>query len=323
MSPSTTPSGSGLPPPSPNQVYVQISALSSGWLTLPERLFVTNADPEKLVFTPSLSFLISHPSPNSSKQTTNLVFDLSLKQNLSNYPPAMHAHIANRQPITTTPDVATSLRAGGIDPTTDIDTVILSHVHWDHIGDPDHFPASTFVVGSGTLHLLEHGAPTYPAEIFDTHLLPSSRTYELPPTPDSAAKKTASSLQTSHAWAPLAHFPIAVDFYGDGSLYVIDSPGPLYGHVNLLARIGEGRWVYLGGDCCHDTRLLKGKREVAMYDDGKGGLRSVHMDTPLAAKTVEKVRRLVEMGGKEVEVVLAHDHKWFERNAARFLPGHL
>ena len=67
---------------------------------------------------------------------------------------------------------------------------------------------------------------------------------------------------------------------------MIDAPDHFPGHVNLLAHIGHGKWVYLGGGCCHDPRILSGEKVIALYDDGKGGLRSVHADTNATASTV-------------------------------------
>jgi hypothetical protein len=127
---------------------------------------------------------------------------------------------------------------------------------------------------------------------------------------------------------PLPH---TLDFFSDGSLFVIDSPGHLFGHVNLLCRLAPQKWVYLGGDCCHDVRILTGEKGIAMYDDGHGGLRSVHVDTDAARGTVERVRALLKEGGVveeggesvDVEVVVAHDGGWRERNRKRFLPGTL
>lgn len=115
-----------LPPPRPDQVYVTISALDGGHLTLPEYLFVTDADPHKRATVPSLSFLIQHPSGGSGSPT-RLLFDLGMKRNLEEFPPPMRAHIRNRQPTILHPDVGDSLRAGGLDPA-EIDMVILSHV---------------------------------------------------------------------------------------------------------------------------------------------------------------------------------------------------
>jgi glyoxylase-like metal-dependent hydrolase (beta-lactamase superfamily II) len=307
---------------------VTVSALEGGHLTLPERLFVTDADPEKRATVPSLCFLIEHPSRDG--KTTKMVFDLGLKRDLTKYPPAQQAHIKNRQPTILEPDCAGSLRAGGLDPAKDIDLVMLSHVHWDHEGTPDDFPNSQFVVGSGTIHLLSHGAPPhYPREIFNPDLLPKERTRELPPT--SVDSDTAAASQTEHQWKPFAGFPHTVDFFGDGSVYVVDSPGHLFGHVNLLARLGPDRWVYLGGDCCHDPRILTGERDIALYDDGHGGMRSVHVDTELARHTLCMITPLLKKpcvaiqgdNGQpaDIEVVVAHDGGWRERNPDKFFPG--
>ncbi|KAF1848889.1 Metallo-hydrolase/oxidoreductase [Cucurbitaria berberidis CBS 394.84] len=319
-----------LPAPAHPQNYVTISALDAGYLTLPEKLFVTDADPEKRATVPSLSFLIQHTSNQNSSNTDKLVFDLGLKRDFSGYREAQAHHISQRQPTVVSPDAADSVRKGGLDPK-DVDTIILSHVHWDHVGTPSDFSNAEFVVGSGTMHLLANGGgPLYPAELFNPDELPLERTRELVPVREEDKEK-AFTRQTSHTWSSLAGFPAAVDFYGDGSVYIIDAPGHLVGHVNLLARIDPNKWVYLGGDCCHDPRILSGEKGIAMYDDGKGGLRSVHADTDQAAGTVKRIARLLkegnvrEEGGAEVEVevVVAHDRGWADNNKSRFWPGHL
>lgn len=336
-------------------VCVSVSALDAGHLTLPERLFVTDADHEKRATVPSLSFLIRHPSNDGSGKTTNLVFDLGLKRDLSGYPQKQQEHIANRQPIITKPDCADSLRYGTnysegsngdvlLDPEKNIDVVMLSHVHWDHVGTSSDFPSSTFVLGSGTLDLLKNGAgPLYPAEIFNDDEVPASSTAELPPVPRSkegydaaphAPKHTPASSEARSklsadipadkwSWKPLDSLPHTVDFFGDGSLYVVDSPGHLYGHVNLLARVGEQRYVYLGGDCCHDPRILSGEKGIALYDDGRGGMRSVHVHTGVARKTLDCIDEFVKGENAGVEVVVAHDGAWREKNRHRFWPGKL
>ncbi len=336
-------------------VCVTVSALDAGHLTLPERLFVTEADPEKRPTVPSLSFLVQH-APSG----TRLVFDLGVKRDISGYTEAQRAHIAQRQPVITDPDCAASLRAarGGVggegpaplDPARDIDVVVLSHVHWDHVGTPSDFTSAAFVVGAGTLDVLKNGAgPLYPAALFNDDELPVPRCVELPPAPSwpytadyppprptaTPAEERARLLPAAArewAWQPLSLgggfvLPDTLDFFGDGSLFVVDSPGHLYGHVNLLARLGPRRYAYLGGDCCHDPRILEGERGIAMYDDGTGRLRSVHVDTAAATATVARIKEFVDSaraaGDLDVEVVVAHDSTWRERNRHRFWPGTL
>lgn len=56
-----------------------------------------------------------------------------------------------------------------------------------------------------------------------------------------------------------------------------------------------------------------------MYDDGCGGLRSVHVDVGLARDTINRVGRLLD-GAEGIEVVVAHDKTWSESNRGKFLP---
>lgn len=344
-----------------NPVYVTISGLDAGHITLPDCFFVAGADPDVRTTVPSLSFLIQHPSapPSRNGDVTNIIFDLGVKRDLSGYTVAQQPQVSDREPIITDPDCSASLRRGAnnegednnqlLSPE-DIDFVILSHVHWDHVGTPSDFSSATFIVGSGTLDLLKNGAePFNPAEEYNPDELPASRTVELPPSLDwdrsfdeyyagpnvpvhtpTPANTQAKLPPSAHQWSwqqqSFAGFPRTIDFFGDQSVYVVDSPGHMYGHLNLLVRTAEKKYVYLGGDCCHDIRILNGDKEIAEYDDGRGGVRSIHVSTALAKKTLEDIRdgvRLLqgEDRGVEVEVVLAHDKCWRERNLHRFWPG--
>ncbi|KAK5168294.1 uncharacterized protein LTR77_006863 [Saxophila tyrrhenica] len=316
--------GETLPPPGSNQTYVKVSALNGGWVTLPERLFITNADPEALKTVPSMCFLIQRPRPGGGPPE-RIVFDLGIKRDMSQYAAGMQDHLSKRQPITNLPDTKASLEEGGLDPAKDVDYVILSHTHWDHIGMPADYPNSKFVLGSGTLHTVKHGAPHYPPEMFEKDPLPLDRSTEFPPGPDSPGKDLAcaTSQQTSHQWKPISTLKHAIDFFGDGSVYIIDAPGHLQGHVNLLARLGPEKWVYLGGDCCHDSRIITGEKEIAMYPDAHGEMRSVHSNLPVARTTIAMIQDFVKTNGDNVEWIIAHDKGWADNNQERFFPGKL
>ncbi|KAJ7484739.1 hypothetical protein FB451DRAFT_1233359 [Mycena latifolia] len=49
----------------------------------------------------------------------------------------------------------------------------------------------------------------------------------------------------------------AHDFFGDGSLYILDVPGHLPGHVCALARVTSTSFLFLGGDACHHAGMLR------------------------------------------------------------------
>lgn len=290
-------------------------------MTLPERLFVTEADPQKASTVPSLCFLIEHPVAGSPNQSQRIVFDLGIKRDLKGYAAGMQGHISKRQPIVTSPDTRESLSKGGLDAAKDIDYVILSHVHWDHIGTPSDYTKSKFIVGSGTFYILEHGAPHYTKDMMEVKPLPFDRTQELPPTPDSKRKDQVFARQTEHKWQNMSSLPNAVDFFGDGSFYLIDSPGHLQGHLNALLRVAPDKWVYLGGDCCHDPRILRGEREIATYYDGHGGMRSVHSELPAARETIQRIQNFLKINADAVEWIVAHDLDWSQTNEHRFFPN--
>ena len=313
-----------LPDPAADQVYAEVSALNGGWVTLPERLFVTDSDPDLMKMVPSMCFLIQHPKPGSDRPE-RIVFDLGIKREMSQYAQGMQDHLSKRQPIVNLPDTKASLEAGGLDAAKDIDYVILSHTHWDHIGMPADYPNSKFVVGSGTLYTVTNGAPHYPASMFEKDPLPLDRTTEIPPAPSSTSKDLATSTgqQTSHKWQSISTIPDVIDFFGDGSVYIVDAPGHLQGHVNLLARIGPDKWVYLGGDCCHDSRIITGEKDIATYPDGHGGMRSVHSNLPLAKDTIAMIQEFVKTNGQGVEWIIAHDKGWSDKNQTKFFPGKL
>ena len=291
-------------------------------MTLPESAFVTDPDPHKLSTVPSMAFLIEHLNSATNK-LERIVFDLGIKRDLTKYIPATAKHIAHRKPVYCTPDVKSSLLTGRLDPERDIDYVFISHVHWDHLGIPGDYPNSKFVVGSGTLYILENGAPFYPLDRMEKGALPPHQTYELPPVPASERKHMAAKQITKHEWRSLSALPHVVDFFGDGSVYLVDAPGHIHGHINALLRVGPQRWVYLGGDCCHDPRIITGEKGIVEYDDGHGKLKSAHSELATAKLTIKNIQNLLQINGDAVEWVVAHDAGWAADNQHRFFPNYM
>lgn len=208
--------------------------------------------------------------------------------------------------------------------------VCVFKVHWDHIGQPSDFPRSTFVVGHGSLGVLAGTATLRGGHsFFEADLLDLERTVELPDPAGNGGgggmrdDLTSDSLSLSGPWEVIDGSPPVLDIFRDGSVYVVDAPGHLPGHVNLLVRVAEGdgkggsRWVYLAGDACHDRRILRGEKEIGEWHDAAGHVCCIHADRSKAEATIGRIRQLEENG---VEVIFAHDVEWEadEGNRGRF-----
>ena len=315
------------PAASENQNYVTAHALSAGFLTYPEHYLVQPGAKGARNTVPSLAFLIEHRSPKTGK-LTRIVFDLGIRKNIKTYPEALKMAIATQLSVTTEPDVSDSLAQGRLTPD-DIDYVILSHVHWDHVGTPSDFRTSRFVVGKGSLEVLASAGNPPPADstsFFEADLLPLERTIELPSVSEGVVESTKNgkgglfSRVMWHKSGPLAN---VIDIFSDGSVYIVDSPGHLDGHLNLLARLAPGKLLYLAGDACHDRRIMRKELDIATWKNMHGDICCIHANKETTEKTIELIVELEKLDG--MEVVLAHDREWLdkEKNKKRFWPSKL
>jgi len=96
-------------------------------------------------------------------------------------------------------------------------------------------------------------------------------------------------------------------FFGDGSLYLVDTPGHMQGHLGALARTGKDEYVFMGGDCCHHRRILEDDNAQISCTCGPGKLSTgFHKDLKAAKESIERVKVLDRRD--DVMVVLAHDN---------------
>lgn len=288
-----------LPPPADDQAYCNVSALESGVIYLPLGIFITNAKPGAVDTAPSLSFLIQH-----SKKPEKFIFDLGIRKDWENLPPASVKWIQEVFSVDVSQDVIESLAKGGLSPS-DVSTVCLSHLHFDHVGNTQPFTTSTFLVGAESASLLKPGYPTDPNSGFPHDLLPTERTQFL----------------DTNDWVPLGPFPRALDFYNDGSLYIIDAAGHLPGHITALARTSaDGGWLLMGGDSAHHWSLVTGESEIEVghpaYTYG-----CAHSNKDGAVENLARIRELLK--NPRVRLILGHDEPWYRENkgTSSFWPG--
>ncbi|KAF1986938.1 hypothetical protein K402DRAFT_393093 [Aulographum hederae CBS 113979] len=186
---------------------------------------------------PAFSWLIQHPTHG------NILFDLSVRKDWENLVPGTADMIKSAGWDVGVPkDVHTILEEHGVSKSS-IKAIIWSHYHFDHTGDPSVFPPETeLVVGPG---FKDNILPGYPAKK-DSPILESDYTGR-----NLREISFSSSLQ-------IGRFK-AFDLFGDGSFFLLDTPGHTIGHMCGLARVTsssddeEDTFVLMGGDACHHS----------------------------------------------------------------------
>lgn len=193
---------------------------------------------------PIYCFLISHGD-------RHIIFDLGVRKDWDKYAPRIVSLIKATTTITSGEhDVA-----GVLDTDTsglnirskDIESIIWSHNHFDHVGDPSTFPPSTeLIIGPG---VQAASWPCYPSNP-DAGLLDSDI--------EGRVVREISFDSKDEKYLKIGRFD-AFDFFGDGSFYLLDAPGHAVGHLCALARTTSdpASFVFLGADACHHPGALR------------------------------------------------------------------
>lgn len=151
--------------------------------------------------------------------------------------------------IHTKADVVDQRQAHNIEPSI-ISTLFLSHWHFDHVGDATRLPKTCkIVMGPGSKKHCLPGYPENPDSLINGDVFQDREFHEL----DFSA--------TGLAIAGLA----AIDWFGDGSFYLLNTPGHAIGHISALARTTLGNpaetasdtFIFLAGDVCHHMGELR------------------------------------------------------------------
>lgn len=200
-------------------------------LTVEASMLVQPAIPgHEMMNFPTLSFLIKH-SPSGRQ----ILFDLGCRKDFWKLPEPLADVIDKRVPgIRVDKNLVDVLIEGGVD-VSKLEAAIVSHHHYDHIGDPATFPKSMdLVVGPG----------------FSEHYLPGYPTAEESPAWEEAFEGRNVREVTFSDNFVVAGYQ-ANDYFGDGSLYILNTPGHTIAHISALVRTTIDTFVFLGGDICH------------------------------------------------------------------------
>lgn len=115
----------------------------------------------------------------------------------------------------------------------------------------EYFPNAKVLCGPGTLELTSHSYPRFEHSPYDARIWDATSSdlplWDLPSPADYPSK-----------WSKLGPFEHAHDFFGDGSLWLINAPGHVAGNIAALLAVkttsGSRGWVLLAADCmlsCH------------------------------------------------------------------------
>ncbi|KAJ0420591.1 beta-lactamase-like protein [Aspergillus carlsbadensis] len=275
---------------------------------------------------PIYAFLISN-------RNRHIVFDLGLRRDYESLPPCIASLLRNAPYIATSANVSEILDAddSGLNVrSSDIEAVIWSHHHYDHTGDPSTFPPSTkLVVGPGVLDVIAGGYPKNPTATVLESDLSGREIHEI-------AFGESETADRSVGVGPFA----GVDYFGDGSFYLLDAPGHSVGHMCALVRVttAPDTFIFMAADACHHPGAIRPSEYTPLPADiSKGLVRKLRgirpssegtctvtvsdqddRTTPLlqilpdlfpdferAVRTVEKIKQLDAC--EDVLVILPHD----------------
>lgn len=198
---------------------------------------------------PTFAFYI-----RNKKSDKSILFDNGARKDWWNTPPATCAGIAGKGAagLIVKEDVYDVLAAGGVNPDT-LQAVVWSHWHWDHVGNIQRFPKSTdVVVGPGFKETFLPGYPTKEDGIFHDADFEGRNIHEV------HFDEGAGALR-------IGRFR-AFDYFGDGSFYILHTPGHTAAHLSALVRTTPDTFVFLGGDISHFPGMYRPTSYVPMPD---------------------------------------------------------
>jgi glyoxylase-like metal-dependent hydrolase (beta-lactamase superfamily II) len=184
------------------------------------------------------AFLIEHPKSGNKYDT--MLFDLGVRKDWENLPvPFVEGVKQGGCVIEVEKDVAEILTENGKD-VAEVGGIVFSHWHFDHVGNPQTFPGSTdVIVGAGFTKAHVPAWPTDPASHINETIWEGRTLWEI----DFDVEGKGLKIGKFEAW----------DVYGDGSFYLLNTPGHTVGRLSALARTTADppTFIFMGGDIAH------------------------------------------------------------------------
>lgn len=173
---------------------------------------------------PYFFYLVQHPGGN-------VLFDTGGHPDLAKDPRGRLGEAANAFEVTMNDgdDVVGQLAQVGFDPA-DVNHVALSHLHYDHAGGIEFFPAAQFYAQRRELEFA-HWPPVYQRELY-----------------------VRADFDHPVSWNELDG---ELDLFDDGRVVLFPTPGHSAGHQSLLVRLNDAKAVILVADAAYLPRNIE------------------------------------------------------------------
>ncbi|KAF8318262.1 hypothetical protein DL93DRAFT_2054866 [Clavulina sp. PMI_390] len=263
----------------------RLSLIRTGSLELPASVLISPTEAGAVANLPAFTFLVEKDL-NGKKE--KLLFDLGLRDVSCD---------ASLWKVQANAGVAQILVENNVDPSS-ISTIVLGHAHFDHIGDLSHFPSNVpMLVGP------ESPLGEQLARLMDV-------------ADDVVTSRAVRRLEReTDSWEQIGTFQ-GLDYFGDGSCWILDVPGHTAGHIAMLVRTSADPPAYyvLASDTAHAPCLIfqAPQLKIGLFPEtdlnphgNPRKLTCMHDDPEESYKSIAKMRRM-DMEAN-VQVLLAHD----------------
>ncbi len=241
--------------------------------------------PEEWESRPVPAYLARHPSAG------NILVDTGLSPSVVRDPRDNLGRFSGRHyKVAEGEDVVSQLRRRGLE-ASDIDVVVLTHLHEDHASAIEAFPEAQFVLSA-----TEWEAAT-------TGRLPLLRGYH--PSHYDFAFEYATVDFDGEFVESYGPFGRTFDLFGDGSVRLAYTPGHSAGHTSVILRLPRRDFVVVG-DAAYDWRQFEGGTEPLMMADEHNWRRSL--------RELQAYRRTYPYA----LIVPGHDREFWEKLEPRY-----
>ncbi len=257
--------------------YGQFFGGLEGWSGLKGK-FKFATDKKHYILVPINCFLIDHPSAGPILVDTGINWEQARKH--KEYYTGLTGLVTDEDEYVLQPEeeINMQLQALGYQ-CRDVQNVILTHLHEDHIGGLKYFPQAKVLVSSPEwlsrhkkfLGVIPQVYPKSIAMIADLEII-------------------------SYSSGQFHSFPASRDVFGDGSIVLLPTPGHSSGHLSVLLQGGDYQ-VLLCGDSLYTLRHLAVEQ-----------VRSIILDASWTEDYIRSIRLTQELHKALPELVLIPGH---------------